>query len=183
MSYILTIYFNKINWETRALNAVYKDLFVTVDGTDCRIVEPWPFSPDWYSHKFHGAGLRYEIAVSISTGYIVWATGPYPCGLFPDLKIFNSRLQKKLLANEVVLCDKGYRGRNCKNYIPEDPSSHMSAVLLARHETVNRRLKIFNVLGQKFRHRPDLHSFCFHAVLNLTQLMLEDSNPLFDIKW
>jgi len=46
---------------------------VTVDGTDdCPIQEPHPFSTQWYSHKFKGPGLHYELAVCILTGYIVW---------------------------------------------------------------------------------------------------------------
>jgi hypothetical protein len=44
---------------------------VTVDGTDFRIYEPTPFSPMWYSHKYKGPGLRYEVALSIRGGDIV----------------------------------------------------------------------------------------------------------------
>ena len=33
-----------------------------------------------------------------------------------------------------------------------------------RHETVNRRLKVFGVLDERFRHDLSLHSQCFRAV-------------------
>ena len=53
---------------------------MTVDGTDVMIWEPTPFSKMWYSHKFHGAELRYEIGMCIQTGDIVWVNGPFKCG-------------------------------------------------------------------------------------------------------
>jgi len=41
----------------------------SVDGTDCQIQEPLLFNAKWYSHKFKGPGLRYEVGVCISTGH------------------------------------------------------------------------------------------------------------------
>ena len=68
------------------------DCLVSVDGTDFEIQEPWPYhrlhSRMWFSHKFKGPGLRYEVGLSILGGEIVWIGGPYACGLWPDLKIF-----------------------------------------------------------------------------------------------
>lgn len=43
---------------------------VTVDGTDFRINEPTDFSTKWFSHKFKGPGLRYEVAISIKGGIL-----------------------------------------------------------------------------------------------------------------
>ena len=63
--------------------------FVTVDGTDFRIMEPIPLNKDWFSHKFKGPGLRYEIAVSIRKGHTVSINGPFPAGAYPDRRIFN----------------------------------------------------------------------------------------------
>ena len=60
---------------------------VTVDGTDFRIQEPIPFNPKWYSYKFKGPGLRYEVAICIKTGWIVWVNGPFPAGEWPNRKI------------------------------------------------------------------------------------------------
>ena len=60
---------------------------MSVDGTDFRIREPSPFNPMWYSHKFNGAGLRYEVAVGLCDEGIVWVNGPFPCGSWPDLRI------------------------------------------------------------------------------------------------
>ena len=77
---------------------------MTVDGTDYSINEPQlrpgrprprsrkgkllPYNPKWYTKKYQGAGVRYEIGVCIQTGDIVWTNGPFPCGRWQDLKIF-----------------------------------------------------------------------------------------------
>ena len=53
---------------------------ISVDGTDFSICEPNPLDAKWFSHKVKGPGLRYEVALCISTGYIVWMHGRFPCG-------------------------------------------------------------------------------------------------------
>jgi hypothetical protein len=100
----------QIRFENRFRGDTFQKCLVTVDGVDFQIEEPTPFSTAWYSHKFHGPGLRYELAVSISTGDIVAFNGPFPCGAFPDLKIFRSRLKQELGQGEKVVADRGYKG-------------------------------------------------------------------------
>ena len=58
-----------------------------------KIFEPSLFSGKWFGHKFRSAGLRYEIAVSVERGRLVWVNGPYPCGKFPDVCIFRHRMK------------------------------------------------------------------------------------------
>lgn len=53
--------------------------------------------------------------------------------------------------------------------------------ILARHETLNSRIKRFACMRERFRHPLYLHPRLFHAVVNLTQLMIENSEPLFPI--
>ena len=83
---------------------------VMIDGVDFKIPEPTPFSSAWWSHKFNGPGLHYEIAVCIKTGWIVSFNGPFECGSWPDLKIFKSGLKRFLLVTERVVADRGYHG-------------------------------------------------------------------------
>lgn len=169
----------KIRWEERKYERGVEDTFVSVDGTDCRIQEPSPFSSDWYSHKFNGPGLRYEVAVSISSGLMCWVNGPYPAGLYPDIKIFNEQLKEKLGENEKVLADGGYRGPKCR-YSYSNQNELLSGAIRARHEKVNRRMKQFRILSTTFRHEKYLHVYCFHAIANLTQLMLRHE-PMFSL--
>ncbi len=68
----------QINWEKRKINMTPGQyIFNSLDGTDfkCTEKEDFPENRRWYSHKFNGPGLRYEIALSIKTGDIVWAYG------------------------------------------------------------------------------------------------------------
>ena len=52
---------------------------MSINGTDCHVMEPQPFNEKWYSHKFKGPGIRYEVGVALN-GPIVWIHGRFPCG-------------------------------------------------------------------------------------------------------
>ena len=156
---------------------------VSVDGSDFRIQEPSPFSKKWYSHKFHGPGLRYEVGVSVACGDIVSVNGPFPCGSFPDLRIFRSGMKKQLAKDELAIADGGYRDSGCRKSGENPAMTRLFSVIRARHEIMNRRMKHFNVLSHRFRHHRSLHSSCFHAVANLTQVSNESGERLFTINW
>lgn len=92
-------------------------------------------------------------------------------------------MKNMLISREKVIADGGYPDERC-----DYNAGALNAALLrlhtisrARHETVNRRLKQFAAVGSRFRHDVHLHSACFHAVANLTQLMIENGEELFQI--
>ena len=72
----------------------------SLDATDFRIREPSPFSPMWWSFKFNAAALRYEIALEVDSGYVVWAYGGFPPGPNRDVDIAKKKFIKKLLPHE-----------------------------------------------------------------------------------
>ena len=164
---------------------------MSVDGTDFQINEPWPYSKEenkkYYSHKIKEPGLRYEVAVSIQHGDIVWINGPFICGKWNDLGIFRNGLMHYLDRNERVEADKGYAG--------EDPSTtktpsgftrvkknlKLQGKVRARHETVNKRFKQFGALRNIFRHDMRKHSCVFRAVVCITQISINQGEPLFSI--
>jgi hypothetical protein len=160
---------------------------MTVDGTDFAINEPTPFSSRWFSHKFRGPGLRYEVAVSINGGDIVHTNGPFPCGAWPDITIFRSGLMEKLGPREMVEADRGYRGQPDKVRIPVDYRDEnerkMKSRARARHETVNKRFKQFGILKQKFRHRLVNHQKVFRTIVVLTQLSINSGEVLFAVEF
>ena len=101
------------------------------DGTDFRVnnrpnaklvrkaeQENLPFDPEYYSHKFNGAGLQYYVAICIQTGEIVGAYGPKPAGKWPDINILKKYTVPVLLPGKMVEVDKGLRYPCCRN--PED---------------------------------------------------------------
>ena len=124
---------------------------VSIDGTDCPICEPSPFSPRWYSHKFHKAGLRYEVGICIETGEIVWVFGGYACGDWPDIEIARRGILNLIGRDEKVIADSGYRGDDRIFHKTGDNTSFTArtrSLVRARHETVNDRLKAYAVLNK-----------------------------------
>ena len=174
----------QIKWENRFRCDTYERCLVTVDGTDFQIYEPTPFSTEWYSHKFDGPGLRYEIGVAIKTGDIVWFNGPFPCGSHNDLKIFRRNMKLMLGPGEMVIADRGYIGDE-KVVTPDNfkNARHKKAmgIARARHETINGRLKNWGILKQIFRHHRNKHHIVFKCILVLTQIDIETGNPPFQV--
>ena len=140
-------------------------------------MEPSVFDLKWYSHKFHGPGLRYEIGICIRTGYVVWAYGGFPCGQWPDLNLARDNFIHRLDPGEKALGDRGYRDQN---YF-DNPNGDKKKKILAMHEPVNKRLKQFSCLKNSFRHALYLHPSFFHAVVNVTQLRIQNGEPLYAV--
>lgn len=181
----------QIKFEDRAPVGNTNICTIVVDGTDCRIQEPTPFSSGWYSHKFHKAGLRYEVATSILTGLIVWISGPYACGVFPDISIFRRDLMEMMEDDEMAHADSGYRGEPEKIITQTAPISAwmkvMNGLTRAWHEKVNGKMKRFKVLDYPFRHSRQEHGQCFAAVaaiVQLNMLMVEKpDNNMYNEQW
>jgi len=105
--------FLQIVWQNRFHNNNRNCAKVTVDGTDFAAREQTPFSPAWWSFKLNRASVRYEIAISITTGWIVWINGPYPAGLYSDSCIaVECGLLNNLQHGKKVIVDSGYHGHN-----------------------------------------------------------------------
>jgi len=159
---------------------------VTIDGTDMEIYEPEPFDPKWWSHKFNGPGVRYEVCVCIHTGWIVWINGPFPCGSWPDLRIARDELIYWVPYGEYIIGDGGYRDNRNYFWTPTGLNrleDRMQSIARARHETVNARLKKFNCLVHVYRHRRTKHGQLFTAVANIVQMEIETDAPLFHVEY
>ena len=173
--------------ENRYDNDSMNDCLLSVDGTDCPIQQFKPWSKIWYSKKINGPGLRYEVGVCILSGSICWIHGPIPCGKWNDLQVFKHALINFLDDGERVESDKGYRGVPRSARIPDATDSNEVAAMRRRvgqrHETINRRLKMFRALKQRWRHSLELHSATFRAAAVITQLCFELGEPPFDVVW
>jgi hypothetical protein len=157
---------------------------ISLDGTDCQVNEPSEFSSRWFCHKHKCAGLRYEVGICIQTGWIVWTNGPYPCGTFPDITIARHLLIPELLPGEMFIADRGYRDGYTYADTPTgwiSPAQRMKSVVRARHETVNSRIKKFNILSTTFRNRLEKHHMVFHAICNIIQLEIQEGATLYQI--
>ena len=178
-----------IRWENRFNNDIYNDSTVSVDGTDTRVPSYRPFWKGWFSHKFNGPGTRWEIGLSIRSRDIVWVHGPFPCGRWPDLKIFRHAMKSFLHDNEKAEADDGYVGEPTKILTPEVNSRTAADVELRqcvrnRHETINRRLKEWKCIKECLKHSLDKHSAMFRAVAVIVQLSVENGElTLFDVDY
>lgn len=170
------ILLSQIKWENRKHGNTPFRCKVSVDGTDFRIREPSEWSTKWYTPKFNGPGLRYEVAVCINTGHIVWCHGPFACGLNPDIRIFRLGLKHALDDGERVECDNGYRGEplaiSLKEEFRNEEHRRSKDLARARHECINRFFKRFEVLHEIFRNDINHHSKCFWAVAVIVQLSI-----------
>lgn len=125
----------QIIWEKRFEGVVNgQTCFTSLDGVDFPILEPSPFNTGWYSHKFKGAGLRYEIGLNIRTGHIVWANGGYPCGIYSDLLLARESYIFSVGAGERTMADKGYKD-TIFFILPDDGNQSIHKLIISRHET------------------------------------------------
>lgn len=140
--------------------------------------EPSPFSPRWHSFKHNGAELRYEVAIEVTSGHIAWAFGGYPAGACRD----DDLAQLKLKRGERSIADRGCR-RCWQFFAPKEGSVNNSIAqrILARGENVFRRIKSFDVMGDKFRHDLALHHMCFFAVVSIMQIAIECGDKLPEV--
>jgi hypothetical protein len=167
--------------------------FFSIDGTHCAMQEPAPFSVIWSSFKLGGKpGLNYEIALRIDKPQLLWIYGPSPPGAQNDIAVFRTALLGKLqqlTAEHGVhlrgIADKGYRGEpqylSTRNDLDPPEIAEFKNRVMARHETFNQKMKMFDVLSGIFRHDLELHRVCFESVAVLTVIQLQNKSiSLFD---
>jgi len=138
----------------------------------------------------NGPGLRYEVALGIQSGYIVWVNGPYKPGVYNDDMIAHVfGFWGALAPGEYFLADSIYTGwRALTPNGRNNRDQYMKAAARARHETVNYRFKRFAILRVEFRHGNHRHGSVFKAIAMICQIEIEVESPLFhvdydDLRW
>jgi hypothetical protein len=177
----------QIKWSNRLRKDVGARCKISVDGTDFRLQQQHP-PKEFYSIKFKGSAYRYEVALCIQTGDIVWINGPFKPGLFNDLMVFREGLKLKLsIAGEKAQADGGYPGEKATIIMPNKQDTNqlrkLKKQVRARQEHVNKRFKQFECLQQRFRHPLYKHKSCFWAVVVLTQIAIENNEPLDPVQY
>lgn len=116
--------------------------------------------------------MRYEIGVCISTGWIVWANGPFRCGAYPDELVAKKALHHILDEDEKYVADGGY-----KSYLAIIPADAITQhetdymkVCRSRHETINGYFKTFASIANIFTRDVSKHGLFTHSIINIVQI-------------
>ena len=182
------IILTQIVFENRKRNLpFFNDCLLSVDCTDFGVLN---LGSAFSSHKLKGkSAVRYEIALDILKGDIPWIYGPLPAGHWPDVKIFCHSLRQWLDEDERVEADDGYIGEarwkvKCPASFPNPAEKEaMQSRVRSRQETVNKRFKQWENLKQVFCHDVMLHGTVFRAIAVITQLAIQNGEPLFSVDY
>jgi hypothetical protein len=149
---------------------------ITIDCSDNVVLEPWPFDQSMRSHKINGPALKYEVATSIFTGYIVHWNGPFKPSV-PDVTIFRDALTEKLDNGECIETDSGCSGEIClkmPGLAKSRTGRFQKAKVRAQQENGFARVKKFKAFVNPFVHSHKKHEYAYGAVvLVMLQLGLE----------
>jgi len=142
----------------------------------CFMLNTWQ---QWYALQHFSIpvlsiqALWIEVAISISTCYIVHINGPFLCGEWSDLRIARNWLHSKLESQEYYLADAAYRCSTAptitRNGLPRHRHPKFDH-LMARHETINRRFKEFAILREKYLQKEAKHDLIFRCIVVLIQI-------------
>ena len=119
----------------------------------------------------------------------MWINGPFPAGAFPDVEIFRSCLSLWLDRDERVEADDGYIGDapykvKCPASLTNpDETQAIQAIVRMRQETINMRLKQWEILKQVYRHDITKHGYVLRAVAVVVQVAIENGEPLFQVDY
>ncbi len=127
--------------------------------------------------------------MDILAGNIVWVNGPYAAGKYPDIKIFHSGLAHWLDEFERVEADDGYIGGapqkvkcpGCVSNLTEN--QEMQNWVRSRHQSLNGRLKNWEILKSMYRHNLMEHRNFFWALTVITQISINAGEKLFEVDY
>ena len=98
-----------------------------MDGVHCRICElihpTLAKNTKLYSHKFHQAGLDYELALSIRESRLVWINGPFDASVHDDT-VFRQQLKHRTPLGKNGIADQVYRGEKSILCTPNPHDTH-----------------------------------------------------------
>ena len=152
-----------------------------VDTTACPIETPLIDEGSYYYFKTKGHALKYEIVVSVEPSRILWVNGPFRASIHDLSRNF---LLQNINSHELFIADKAYVGE--RNFITPFKQAHsieqiewnkMHHELQRRVEWINRRVKIFRCLKEKWRHDLSKHQQVFSLVCQITNLVLLTVEP------
>ncbi|KAL7577483.1 hypothetical protein ACA910_004764 [Epithemia clementina (nom. ined.)] len=179
-----------IAWENRKLGDQARNCLANYNGIDCPTTKQGPSGKAFYSHKFKSSGLRYGVASSIVGDNIVHVDGPQPPGDWNDFTCFRKYLKPKLEPGEKVEADDRYLGEDPGKivapggirFMETEATKNAQRRLRSCHETINERLKQFQILSECFCQNILKHGDVFRACAVLSQLSFQYNKGPFEVE-
>ena len=156
----------------------------------------------WWSHKFNGPAVSFEVVTDPLEGKIRWINGPEPASTH-DLTFLRGgkkgqqkKWKKSALYFHIpktvrLVGDSAYQGQQDKVTTTKDAHKPATKKLFARmksmQETCFKRFKDFKVLRDSFRHGKNTNDklakikMSFEAVAVLLQYDFENGSRLFEV--
>eukprot|EP00985_Skeletonema_marinoi_P029694 scaffold28674_cov66-Skeletonema_marinoi.AAC.1 len=144
----------------------------------------------WYSHKFNGPGVSFEVVSDPMEGKIRWINGPEPASIH-DLTFLRggkkgqtkkwkrSSLYFHLPKSARLIGDSAYEGQPDKVSTTKDAHKPATKKLFARmksmQETCFKRFKDFRVLRESFRHGKSTEDKLAKIKSSFEAVVLDDS--------
>ena len=134
------------------------------------------------------SALRYKLGVDILTENLVWIQSPYPANKYTHINIFYKVLRNFLEPGKRVEADKGCcshadKAKCLGNDVSPAEKRGMQGTVRAHHKTPNERLKNWGIFSQVLRQHILRHGNVFRACAVVTQLVIENGKPLFEVEY
>jgi hypothetical protein len=161
-----------IRWDKGFDDPERETHIISIDGADMMAWERKNAyllkDPAFCFHKSNGCAYRYMIAVSVYWLKILGIYGPYP-GSYSEIKIFQEHIKTKIKQGKYAVANKGNKDSSIIMLalpIPVDnwDNKKFKACVLARHEMVNRQIKLYNSMADTWKHGMDKHVIAIRAV-------------------
>lgn len=111
----------------------------------------------------------------------MWFADPFPCGAYPDVKIFRKDLRTCLNPGEIVIADKGYNDERDFSEAEVTGFESYQRAARGRQEGVNDLRKWLRILTVPFPHYKNLHGPGLSAIANITNLCITFEETLYEI--
>lgn len=188
--------------------SIFRSEETHIISVDCVnfITEEFRLNPstEYFDHKSHSCGLKYEFAISVWLSRCVWINGPYPAGKYHDKSLFcgaeskddppdlwnRSALYFQLPDGKKAIGDSAYEGVPEKVTVKREGHPYNVFEFLDqaqnRQESYHNRLEAYNILAHRFRHgkstqdKMNLHKMAVEAVAVIVAYDMTH-HPLFEV--
>ena len=150
------------------------NFIISLDGVHCRFHEEKHATlgenPENYSHKYHGAGISYELALHLFQPRLVWVQQNTKTSTNDRRNFVQNGLRDRIPPGKKAITDQAYHGKggDIKVSAPNSDDAEELRTFKARarmrQAAFHGQLKRMSCLTAQFRHGKKRHVTCFEAL-------------------